>query len=80
MSNSNQPEVKFPGIAPDCIRCKHFEVTWEPAFPRACKLFGIKCRNQPSMEVFLSTGQHCFAFEAKHPNSPNENPGRGILA
>ncbi|MCL2007548.1 MAG: hypothetical protein FWG77_05625 [Treponema sp.] len=48
--------------APDCFRCIHFKITWEASFPRACVLFGIKCRNLPSMEVFLSTGKHCFSF------------------
>jgi hypothetical protein len=51
--------------APDCIKCVHFKVTWEPAFPRSCVLFGIKCRNLPSTEVFRATGQHCPAFQQK---------------
>jgi hypothetical protein len=67
-------EVKIPDRAPECLQCGHFEVSWDPSFPRACRLFGIKSRNQPSMEVFLSTGKHCFAFEAreglKEPDSP----------
>ena len=59
------PELIIPSSAPDCFRCVHFKVTWEPAFPRACVLFGLKSRNLPAMEVFLSTGQHCFAFKDK---------------
>ena len=51
--------------APDCFRCGHFRITWEPAFPRSCRFFGIKCRNLPSMEVFLSTGKHCYAFAVR---------------
>ena len=63
------PEATIPDRAPDCLKCRHFRVTWEPAFPRACTLFGIKCRNLPSMEVFLSNGKHCFSFEAKAADS-----------
>ena len=58
-------DITIPGRAPDCFRCVHFKVTWEPAFPRACLLFGLKCRNLPSMEIFLSTGKHCFAYKDK---------------
>ena len=65
MNNDPVKEVSYPDRAPDCLRCKHFKVTWEPAFPRSCLLFGIKCRNLPSVEVFLSAGKHCFAFQAK---------------
>jgi hypothetical protein len=65
MTNDRTPETTIPDRAPDCFRCAHFKITWEPAFPRACGLFGIKCRNLPSMEVFLSTGKHCFAFAEK---------------
>jgi len=58
-------ESSTPNKPPDCLRCRHFKITWEPAFPRACLLFGIKCRNLPSMEVFASTGSHCFAFQKR---------------
>ncbi|GHU63221.1 hypothetical protein FACS189445_6460 [Spirochaetia bacterium] len=51
--------------APDCLKCVHFKVTWEPAFPRSCEVFGIKSRNLPSIEVFRATGQHCPSFSLK---------------
>jgi hypothetical protein len=50
---------------PDCLKCVHFRITWEPAFPRRCVIFGIKCRNLPSVEIFLSTGSHCPSFAVK---------------
>ena len=56
---------KIPDKAPNCLQCRHFRVTWQPAFPRSCVLFGIKCQNLPSTEVFLSAGKHCFRFELK---------------
>ncbi|MDR0555384.1 MAG: hypothetical protein LBG76_11405 [Treponema sp.] len=50
---------------PDCLKCAYFKVTWEPAFPRSCGVFGIKCRNLPSFEVFQATGRHCPSFRLK---------------
>ena len=63
--NSRTPEANIPSRAPNCLVCRHFKVTWEPAFPRLCRFFGVKCSVLPSAEVFLSTGKHCFAFEQK---------------
>jgi len=51
--------------APNCLKCLHFRITWEPAFPRSCLVFGIKSRNLPSIEVFGATGKHCPSFEQK---------------
>ena len=51
--------------APNCLKCLHFRITWEPAFPRSCLVFGIKSRNLPSLEVFGATGKHCPSFELK---------------
>lgn len=55
----------MPERAPDCLKCLHFRVTWEPQFPRSCEVFGIKSRRLPSLEVFGATGRHCPAFELK---------------
>ena len=69
-------EANIPDKAPDCLKCRHFKITWEPAFPRACLLFGVKCRTMPSTEVFLSTGKHCFAFQLKEKTAANSyTPG-----
>jgi hypothetical protein len=51
--------------APDCLKCIHFHVSWDPAFPRSCDIFGIKSAALPSAEVFRATGHHCPAFERK---------------
>jgi hypothetical protein len=54
-----------PGRAPDCLKCVHFRVTWNAAFPRSCALFGFKCRGLPSLEVLRSTGVQCPSFALK---------------
>jgi len=50
---------------PNCLKCVSFKVTWDPVFPRACELFGIKCVSLPSAEVFRAQGEHCPAFRLK---------------
>ncbi|MDR1929900.1 MAG: hypothetical protein LBQ44_04635 [Treponema sp.] len=51
--------------APNCLKCAHFRITWDPAFPRACEVFGFKGQNMPSAEVIRSTGKPCPAFVLK---------------
>ena len=55
----------MPERAPNRLKCLHFRITWEPAFPRSCLVFGIKSKNLPSIEVFAATGRHCPTFELK---------------
>jgi len=50
---------------PNCLKCVSFKVTWDPVFPRACEMFGIKCVNLPSAEVFRVQGENCPAFQLK---------------
>jgi len=52
-----------PSRAPNCLKCAYFFVSWDPGFPRACRVFSLKSRQLPSYEVFLATGRHCPAFE-----------------
>jgi hypothetical protein len=55
--------VKPPGSPPNCLKCRHFHVSWDPAFPRACRVFEIKSRELPCLEVYKATGTHCPSFE-----------------
>lgn len=47
----------------NCLKCKHLKVTWDPKFPRACKIFGFKGKELPSATVFRITGKPCPSFE-----------------
>jgi hypothetical protein len=49
----------------DCMKCRHFYVTWDTRFPKGCKAFGFKSQTMPSLTVFTSSGKHCMNFEAK---------------
>jgi hypothetical protein len=48
---------------PNCLKCRHFQVTWDPKFPRACRVFGIKSKRMPSLVVRENTGYNCPSFE-----------------
>jgi hypothetical protein len=49
----------------DCMKCKHFYITWDPNFPRGCKAFGFKTRTLPSAQVLSSSGSPCMNYEHK---------------
>jgi hypothetical protein len=49
----------------NCFNCVHFAITWDVKFPKACKAFGFKTANMPSVTVFQSTGSECIAFTPK---------------
>lgn len=49
----------------DCMKCRHFYVTWDRRFPKGCKAFGFKTQNLPSLTVFTSSGKPCMNFEVK---------------
>lgn len=49
----------------DCLKCRHYYVTWDPSFPRGCKAFGFKSQAMPSVAVRNSSGSPCLNFEPK---------------
>ncbi len=54
----------------NCIKCKHYFVTWDARFPRGCSLFGFKGAMMPSVTVLQATGAPCKNFVAK-PQGPH---------
>jgi hypothetical protein len=48
-----------------CMRCKHYQVTFDPSAPRGCKLYNFKSPLMPSLLVKQSTGHDCTSFEEK---------------
>lgn len=49
----------------DCMKCRHFYITWDPKFPRGCRTFGFKTQSLPSIQVLNSSGKPCLNFEPK---------------
>jgi hypothetical protein len=68
--------MKPPRSAPDCLKCVYFSVSWDPRFPRTCKVFEIKSARMPSYEVFKSTGHHCPCFRIS-PKVKAKSEGTG---
>ncbi|TYP68075.1 uracil-DNA glycosylase [Paenibacillus methanolicus] len=56
----------------DCMKCRHYYVTWDPAFPRGCRAFGFKTRALPSQTVLSSSGKACMNFEPKPPSASSK--------
>jgi hypothetical protein len=55
-----------------CMRCKHYQVTFDPASPRGCKLFQFKSAVMPHILVKQSTGKDCTSFEENSKKSEGE--------
>lgn len=53
----------------NCLACRHFYITYEPAYPYGCKALGFKSLQYPAVLVFTSSGIHCQAFTAKKPQA-----------
>ena len=46
----------------NCLHCKHYYNTWDPKFPRGCRLFSFKGPHYPSQAVMRETGRECEGF------------------
>lgn len=53
---------------PNCFKCAHLSITFEPAKPYACKGMRFKSKKLPAAVVFENSGFHCQLF------SPKEKP------
>jgi hypothetical protein len=53
------------GLQIHCTHCRHFQITWNPSYPYACKAWGIRSAHHPAMAVRASSGLPCQLREAK---------------
>lgn len=56
--------------APDCFKCRHLVITWQPNYPYACRAMGFKSGRMPWQEVVRASGMPCFMFTPKPAKSP----------
>lgn len=54
----------------NCAQCIHYNVTWDPMFPRGCGLFGFKTARPPSTMVLEATGGRCDNFKSRLDAKP----------
>ena len=50
---------------PNCFKCQHFAISWQPSMPYACRLLGFKSKALPAIEVLRIDGRVCQGFTAK---------------
>ncbi|RMH52763.1 MAG: uracil-DNA glycosylase [Zetaproteobacteria bacterium] len=53
------------GRDPDCRRCRHLQITWQPERPYGCRAFGFRSKRLPALEVRLASGTPCLRFVAR---------------
>ncbi len=49
----------------NCLKCKHYFITYDVRMPYGCKLFGFKGRQMPSVPVRQSSGNNCQGYDVK---------------
>ncbi|MBA3015984.1 MAG: uracil-DNA glycosylase [Proteobacteria bacterium] len=49
----------------NCLACRHFYITYEPAHPYGCRSLSFKSREMPSRVVYASSGMECQSFSKK---------------
>ncbi len=54
---------------PNCSKCIHFFITLDENRPRACRVFNIKGRAMPCVDVKRFTGHTCPVFEERKKES-----------
>ena len=69
------PDKTMNGTRPDCWKCQHFAVSWDPKLPYLCRLMGFKSRSLPAIEIIRIDGKPCQGFALKpQPAATPSNP------
>ena len=51
--------------SPNCSKCIHYYITLDERHPKACRVFNIKGRQLPSIDVKRYTGHECPVYKEK---------------
>lgn len=70
-------DVEAVRETPDCTRCRHFYVTWEPDHPRGCRAYGFKTVDLPTAVVLRESGRPCQLFERRTRDDQRRRGGTG---
>ena len=53
-------------MKPNCIKCKHYMITYDQKTPRGCRIYKIQSKQLPSLIVKqANNGADCLGFEEK---------------
>jgi hypothetical protein len=50
---------------PNCRKCRHFLITWNPKSPHGCRKYGIQTKDEPSKIIAMAGMGECQGFESK---------------
>jgi hypothetical protein len=56
-----------------CIKCRYYQVTWDPRQPYGCRAHGFKSHRNPALIVYESSGIECQLFQEKKQNTGNRS-------
>lgn len=56
----------------NCMKCKHYYVTYDPKIPRGCRFYRFTSAQLPSIVVKKETASDCVGFEVR---KPQKKPG-----
>lgn len=57
----------------NCMKCKHFYITYDQATPRGCRVYGIKSKQIPSLVIkSANNGAECIGFEMRKNKQEKE--------
>lgn len=60
-------------MKPNCMKCKHYFVTFDQYAPKGCRIYKIKSSNMPSIIVKqANNGVECIGFEPKPEKNENK--------
>jgi hypothetical protein len=63
---------------PDCLKCAHYHITYDPAKPYGCRAMGFKSRRMPAQVVYAASGLVCQLFTLKsRPGDSGKGEKRG---
>ena len=57
--------AEAPVERPQCLRCRHYYITYDVRFPYGCRAMGFKSRRAPQEEILTLTGVPCQTFELR---------------
>lgn len=57
----------------NCMKCKHFYITYDKNTPRGCKIYGIQSAKLPSIVIKnANSGKECIGFEEKQSKAQSK--------
>ena len=64
---------------PNCLKCKHYFITFDKYAPKGCRIYKIKSSTMPSQIVKQANGgADCLGFEAKENKSTEKKIGKDL--